>query len=548
MGQSADRNNTPANGSGGAPAGDGGASAERAFWERHGSRFTSENLTEDGPDASGPAANRSEPDRGPAQPDFLGRFRAKMNQLADYIDENTTFNDPKRDLKRDARERSSERRGKDIFTNFVNPDMASSRTAITHPDFLWARLREIPGVKSWKILNDSLFLALSFVLGLLWFVVGIVMFSLGVGLLIVWVGIPILAATFALMIWGAQLERSRIKMFMGVEIPTPYAYLPKEGKPWKRAWGFVRNPQLWRDVTYLFLLFPIGIFELAVLSVPLTFLTSPLIFVFGGSHSVYFWSIGSFGESLLAFIFGLVVLVPFSMLINFVALMHVEFGRWLLAPTTEEVLTERVEELTESRSAVMRAMHMERRRIERDLHDGAQQRLVNLAMELGLAREKMGTDLDATRKLLEESHEEAKMVLTELRELVRGIHPAVLTDRGLDAAISAIAGRSPIPVGVDINLKERHPDEVEGTAYFVVVESLTNIAKHSGATEANVSIRKAGSWLRIVVSDNGRGGADPTKGTGLRGLQDRIAALDGRFAIDSPVGVGTSILVEIPCA
>jgi signal transduction histidine kinase len=235
------------------------------------------------------------------------------------------------------------------------------------------------------------------------------------------------------------------------------------------------------------------------------------------------------------------------MLINLAALVHVEVAQRFLGSSVEEVLTERVEELTESRSAVMRAMHLERRRIERDLHDGAQQRLVSLAMELGLAREKLDTDPEGARRLIEESHEDAKQVLQELRELVRGIHPAVLTDRGLDAAISAVAGRSPIPVGVDVSIGDRQPDEVEGTAYFVVVEALTNIAKHSGATEANVSLKRERGWLKVLVEDNGRGGADPEKGTGLKGLRDRILALDGKFRLESPVGQGTRVLVEIPC-
>ena len=414
-------------------------------------------------------------------------------------------------------------------------------------DQMWAHLRGLPGIASWKILNDSLFLSLSFVIGLVWFIVGITMMALGVGLLVVWVGAPILAALFAIAIWTAQLERSRIKVFMGVEIPSPYQYLPREGAPWKRAWNFVRNRQLWRDIAYLFLLLPVGCAELIVVLLPVPFFLAPLIVLAGGQTDVYGIAVGSLFGAVVSLIAGVVLLLPLSMLTNFVALMHVEFGKWLLAPSVQEQLVERVEELTESRNAVMRAMHLERRRIERDLHDGAQQRLVNLAMELGLAREKMNTDVEAARKLLEESHEDAKLVLTELRELVRGIHPAVLTDRGLDAAISAIAGRSPIPVGVDIDLPGREPEEVEGTAYFVVVEALTNIAKHSGATEANVSIRKDGDWLRIVVSDNGKGGADLMAGTGLRGLQDRIAALDGRFAIESPKGVGTSIMVVIPC-
>ena len=414
-------------------------------------------------------------------------------------------------------------------------------------DQMWAKLRELPGIASWKILNDSLFLSLSFVIGLVWFIVGVTMMALGVGLLVIWVGAPILAALFGIAIWAAQLERSRIKVFMGVEIPSPYQYVPREGKPWKRAWGFVRNRQLWRDIAYLFLLFPVGCAELVVVLLPVPFFLAPLIVLAGGQADVYGATVGSFVGATFTLVLGVVLLLPLSMLINFVALMHVEFGKWLLAPSVQERLVERVEELTESRNAVMRAMHLERRRIERDLHDGAQQRLVNLAMELGLAREKMNTDVEAARKLLEESHEDAKLVLTELRELVRGIHPAVLTDRGLDAAISAIAGRSPIPVGVDIDLPGRELEEVEGTAYFVVVEALTNIAKHSGATEANVSIRKVGNSLRIVVSDNGKGGADLAAGMGLRGLQDRINALDGHFAIESPKGVGTSIMVVIPC-
>jgi signal transduction histidine kinase len=196
----------------------------------------------------------------------------------------------------------------------------------------------------------------------------------------------------------------------------------------------------------------------------------------------------------------------------------------------------------------MKAMHLERRRIERDLHDGAQQRLVSLAMDLGRARERMESgDTDGARDLLVHTHEESKVILKELRDLVRGIHPAVLSDRGLDAAISAIAGRSSIPVEVDVDLSTRLPDEVEGTAYFFVVEALANIAKHSHASEANVSISRNGNWLRVEIRDNGLGGADPSRGTGLAGLRDRIEALDGRMRIDSRNGNGTRLMVEIPC-
>ena len=423
--------------------------------------------------------------------------------------------------------------------------MSSPRTV---PDRFWRALKGLPLVRDWKVLSDALFLLISFGLGLFWFITMLVLGIVGVATLIVWVGIPILAALFALCIWGAQFERARLRAFLGLDIPSPYRYLPAEGRPWKRAWALLKNPQLWRDITYLALLFPLGMLGLAVVWLPFQFLLAPFLFlVSGGSYDAWGWTISNPVESLVAMVAGVIIAVPAAALINLTASLHGILGQRLLAPSVEEVLSERVEELTESRSAVMRAMHLERRRIERDLHDGAQQRLVSLAMELGLAREKLDSDPEAARKLIEASHEDAKLVLSDLRDLVRGIHPAVLTDRGLDAAISAIAGRSPIPITVDISLKERLPEEVEGTAYFVVVEGLTNVAKHSGATSASVAIRRQRGWLRLVISDNGRGGADPEKGSGLRGLRDRIQALDGTFALQSPPGKGTTLMVEIPC-
>ncbi len=415
-------------------------------------------------------------------------------------------------------------------------------------DRYWRGLKGLPYIKDWRVLSDSVFLLLSFALGLFWLLTIIIIGAAGLALSIVWIGIPILAALFALVIWGAQVERHRLRVFLDVDIATPYRYFEPSSRPWKRAWMVLRNPQLWRDMSYLLLLTPLGILGLIVVWIPIPFLLSPIVLVLGGDASPLFWGIDNFFESLAAFLIGVVLIVPFSALINLTALLHVRVAQRFLAPSTEEVLTERVEELTESRSAVMRAMYLERRRIERDLHDGAQQRLVSLAMELGRAREKLASDPEAARKLIESSHEDSKLVLAELRDLVRGIHPAVLTDRGLDAAISAIAGRSPIPVEVEIKLKDRQPDEVEGTAYFVIVEALTNVAKHSQATKAKVSIDRNRGWLHLEITDNGRGGANPSNGTGIRGLRDRILALDGQFWLSSPPGKGTTIKVEIPCA
>ncbi len=409
----------------------------------------------------------------------------------------------------------------------------------------WYAVRNLPVVRDWRIVSDTLFLITSFVLGVFWFTITLTLGILGAATLIIWVGVPILAALFALVIWGAQFERARLRAFLDVDIPSPYRYLPANGRPWMRAWGLLRNPQLWRDGMYLLLLFPIGIFAFNLITLPIRLLLAPIGAAFGGFQAMG-WRIDGPGESLAAMLVGAILILPVAALINLGARLHAVLGLRLLGASTEEVLSERVEELTESRSAVMRAMHLERRRIERDLHDGAQQRLVSLAMELGLAREKLESDPEAARHLIEASHEDAKLVLAELRDLVRGIHPAVLTDRGLDAAISAIAGRSTIPITVEVTQKERLPEEVEGTAYFVVVEALTNVTRHSEATAARVTITHERGWLRIVVADNGRGGANPSNGSGLRGLRDRIIALDGTMSLESPPGKGTTLTVAIP--
>ncbi len=423
-----------------------------------------------------------------------------------------------------------------------------SRTLTEEPETIFGFIHDLPGIRSWKILNDIAFLVLSGILGIFWFVVAIVGFAVGAPLTVVFVGFPILALTIGALVWGAHLERARIRTFLGINIPSPYRDMPQDGGLVRRGWRMLRTSAVWRDVAYLLLLFPIGLLELTIALIPLQFAIAPIITFFGGSTQILWWNVNGFFEAILALLIGAVLLLPLSILINLMASLHGQVATRLLAKSTEEILTERVEELTESRSAVMKAMHLERRRIERDLHDGAQQRLVSLAMDLGRARDRMESgDTQSAEQLLVQSHEETKVVLKELRDLVRGIHPAVLSDRGLDAAISAIAGRSPIPVDVEVELPQRLPDEVEGTAYFFVVEALTNIAKHAHATEANVNIRRNGEWLRIEVRDNGLGGADPTHGSGLAGLRDRIGALDGGMWIESPNGGGTRLIVEIPC-
>jgi signal transduction histidine kinase len=220
----------------------------------------------------------------------------------------------------------------------------------------------------------------------------------------------------------------------------------------------------------------------------------------------------------------------------------------LLGPSERAALATRVDELRARREQLFDVVEAERRRIERDLHDGAQQRLVALAMNLGMAKEKFDKDPTAARALVEEAHQEAKQAMVELRNLARGIHPAVLSDRGLDAALSSLAGRAPVPVTVDVQVPERPPAAVETTAYFVVAEALTNIAKHAGASRAAVKVARNNGHLTVEVTDDGIGGADVTRGTGLAGLVDRVTAVDGHVRLSSPAGGPTVLTVELPCA
>ncbi len=208
-------------------------------------------------------------------------------------------------------------------------------------------------------------------------------------------------------------------------------------------------------------------------------------------------------------------------------------------------LRARVEELHTSRSRLIEVALAERRRLERNLHDGAQQRLVALSLTLRLAQAKLTKDPGGAEELLSGAHEELNLALAELRELARGIHPAVLSDRGLEAALEALAGRSPVPVEVEVP-RARLPHPVEAAAYYVVAEALTNVVRYADASQASVSVARANGHAVVEVVDDGIGGADPARGSGLRGLADRVAALDGRLEVDSPPGVGTRVRVEFP--
>ena len=423
-----------------------------------------------------------------------------------------------------------------------------------------------------RVLLSTLFLLSSFPLGLFWFVVLVVLLAAGLPLTIVWVGLPILALAMLVCVVGVGVERWRLATLLGTRLPSPLRPLPR-GSLLARVRSRAADPALWRGLLYLLLLFPIGLVELVVVLVPafsVVLVSYPLWLQTLPEGRGLTWTgifVAETGpEALLVMLVGLVIMAAAVAFVPQVARAHAVLGRVLLGPRDREELQERVEVLTESRTRAVEAAIVERRRIERDLHDGAQQRLVSLAMALGMARQKLERASDGgglkdpetalATELVGEAHEEAKRALAEIRDLIRGIHPAVLTDRGLDAAISALAGRSPVPTSVEVDLDERPPDATEITAYFVIAEALANVAKHSGASEARVLVRRergllvgngkrSEDLLTVEVEDDGGGGADPA-GTGLTGLAARAAALDGRVTVESPAGGPTTVRAALP--
>ncbi|WP_164233995.1 sensor histidine kinase [Microbacterium hydrocarbonoxydans] len=267
------------------------------------------------------------------------------------------------------------------------------------------------------------------------------------------------------------------------------------------------------------------------------------------------------GESTVAGPFGSVIATAWAPLVGIlgaaaaaagiigVALLHRVLSLAIVVPSREAELTERVRTTTAQREGAVRAADLERTRIERDLHDGVQPRLVSVGMTLGLAQQKIEDDPETAKALIAEAHTSTKAAITELRQLARGIHASVLDDRGLDAALSALAGRSHIPVNLDVRMDGRCSREAEAAVYFAIAESLTNAAKHSRASEARVTVRiREGNTLWARVEDNGMGGAQVQPGGGLDGIANRILAAGGTFRLDSPQGGPTSLEVNVPCA
>ncbi|MFJ4792408.1 sensor histidine kinase [Kitasatospora purpeofusca] len=411
--------------------------------------------------------------------------------------------------------------------------------------------------------RDSLrcwaYLAGGAVLGLVTVVLLLALTALGLGLSVVGVGLPLLLAVALSGLPAGALERRLLRLVEPAPVPDPHRALPGAGRP-ARLRTRLRERATWRELAHTLLVAPpltaagLGLTALLLFSAmlvvspvvvqvlaPETVMLIPGHAVPGPLHALPFTAVGLAGLYLGGHAGALLTTA------------HVRLARLLLGPR-EEDSGGRVLELTRSRARLADAFEAERRRIERDLHDGAQQQLVALTMTLGLAahelRERAGAGDGGAGALalVDRARGEARQALEQLRGLVRGIHPQVLTDHGLAAAVAEVALRHPVPVEVDLDLPGRLPGPVESTAYFTVTEALTNAAKHSGATTVTVHGRVTDGQLVLQVTDDGRGGADPAAGTGLQGLADRVAILRGRLMVTSPTGGPTGLRLEVPCS
>jgi signal transduction histidine kinase len=402
------------------------------------------------------------------------------------------------------------------------------------------------------------YVLLSLPIAVLLFTYAVTMVSLGAGLLVTFLGIPVLAAALAGCRGFGMLERVRARGLLGLDVAEPEPLRMTGHGPLAWTGAVLRSGASWRALLYAVLQFPWAVFSFTVamvfwplgwslLTYPLWFWVFPMwagqggIQLYGDEHHRIYLD-NPFEITVTALV-GLLIMLATPWIVRALTTVDRVLVHGLLGPTR---LSARVVELESDRGAVVDTAAADLRRIERDLHDGAQARLVALAMDLGLAKEKLTEDPRAAARMVDEAHGEVKTALQELRDLARGIHPAVLTDRGLDAALSAVASRCTVPVRVEVDLTERPLPAIEGIAYFTVSELLQNISKHSGARSASVEVWRADDRLLLQVVDDGVGGADVAAGPGLAGLAERLDAVDGILVVDSPVGGPTRVTAELP--
>ncbi|KUN39129.1 histidine kinase [Streptomyces longwoodensis] len=385
----------------------------------------------------------------------------------------------------------------------------------------------------------------------------LVLTLLSIGLIPIGVGLVTTPAVLAAVRAFADARRRLAADWCGVRIETAYRPLPEGANPWTRTFALLRDRQTWRDVLLLPVDMTAGFFTALLPAVLVLYAVEGFALALG-LWRAYAESPG--GTYWYAFLpvsgpFSALGAVPLACGFLFLGYRygphlltaHFRLTRAVLSPSQEE-LAERVRVLTETRRDAVDASAAELRRIERDLHDGAQARLVAMGMDLGTVEVLIDKDPERARALLAQARQSSAEALSELRDLVRGIHPPVLAERGLGDAVRALALRLPVATEVSVDLAGRPEAPVESAAYFAVSEVLTNAVKHSGADRIWVDLHHADGMLRATVTDNGRGGATVGTGSGLAGVERRLGTFDGVLAVSSPAGGPTLVTLEIPCA
>ncbi|MFC4335772.1 sensor histidine kinase [Salininema proteolyticum] len=415
-----------------------------------------------------------------------------------------------------------------------------------------------------RLRRDSVYNLASFPVSLAAFITLLVLTVVGVATAIIWIGVPVLAA-------GLLASRGfRIaELSLGAPAftrPTPrisYSRPPEGAGPLRRMVQPIFDAQSWLNVLWAIINLPLAIFGFVITVVWWSVTVAALLWPAydwiivattgavdeqGIAYASRFLGLGDsyLAQSAVAVAGGLVFALTLPYVMRTTALIQGSMAQGMLNATAH--FTQRISDLSESRAAAQSAESEALRRIERDIHDGPQQQLVNLGMELARVKRQMDRDPEAARETLDTAIDQTRLTIDELRSLSRGIAPPVLADRGLPSAIEALAARSMIPVAVDADIAGRYPSQVENTVYFVIAESLANAAKHSRATQISVVVRDDATTMAVCVTDNGIGGANLSKGHGLAGLAERVKSVEGQLSVDSPEGGPTVVVAEVPCA
>jgi signal transduction histidine kinase len=398
-------------------------------------------------------------------------------------------------------------------------------------------------------------IVLGFLVGVFGFAIIVSIASAGFATILAGIGVLFIALAIEGSRVVARIERRRVA-FGDAEGLLPHPYRPLRGRIVDIARAEFADESRWRDVLYVAVNFPLSVFEFVIVatvwSLALSLLTMPLWYdaVAGATLPSYLGLISGHDAPVVVLrtFVGAALLPVAASLSQLVMALHRAVVEGLLCTSESRELRRQVEALRKSRSAVLDVEASELHRIERDLHDGAQQRLVMLTIDLGLAGEKIESDPEGAKELVLAGQEQARLALAEIRNLVRGIAPSILLDRGLVAAIESIAARGPVPTAVHSELLpgERLPPGIERAAYFVATEALANVAKHSGARRCDVRCRREDGRLVVEVWDDGAGGATVEPGGGLAGLAGRVAGVDGTFTLTSPAGGPTLVRAELP--